>query len=315
MKNPRIVFMGTPEFAVYILQHLIAKKHQIVGVITAPDRPAGRGQKIQESAVKKYAQRKNLKILQPTNLRAEAFHQELKQLAPDIGVVVAFRMLPKSVWDLPTLGTFNLHASLLPDYRGAAPINWALINGETQTGVTTFFLDENIDTGAIIAQNQVEITQKDDAGTLHDKLMEQGALLVDNTLQMIATHNIQPKEQKPVQALKNAPKLNSSNTKVDWRQSPKAIYDFVRGLYPYPIAWTNLQNGTQVLRCKLFKVEIEDRAHQMEVGKIEVADGKFRVAVPEGFILVKEMQLPGKKRMPVQQLLNGLRLDKNAHMY
>lgn len=315
MKNPRIVFMGTPEFAVYILQHLIEKEYQIVGVVTAPDRPAGRGQKIQESAVKKYAMRKNLEILQPANLKAESFYRELKQLAPDIGVVVAFRMLPKSIWNLPAMGTFNLHASLLPDYRGAAPINWALINGETQTGVTTFFLDENIDTGAIIAQNQVGITQKDNAGTLHDKLMQQGALLVDNTLQMIAANKIQPQKQEYTQPLKNAPKLNSSNTKIDWRASPKTIYDFVRGLYPYPIAWTNLKNGEQVLRCKIHKVEVEDTAHQMKTGKIEVCNGKFKVAVPKGFIHVQEMQLPGKKRMPIDQLLNGLRLYENAHMF
>lgn len=315
MKNPRIVFMGTPEFAVHILQHLIVKKYQIVGVVTAPDRPAGRGQKIQESAVKKYAKLKNLRILQPTNLKAEAFVRELKQLTPDIGVVVAFRMLPKSVWDLPTLGTFNLHASLLPNYRGAAPINWALINGEAQTGVTTFFLDENIDTGAIITQNQVEITQKDNAGTLHDKLMEQGALLVDQTLQMITTQKIQPKKQESTQILKSAPKLDSSNTKIDWRQSPETIYNFVRGLYPYPIAWTHLKNGTQVLRCKIFKVETEEAVHQLENGKITIANGRFKVAVPKGFILVQEMQLPGKKRMPVEQLLNGLRLNENAYMY
>src|SRR5699024_9884496 len=289
MKNLRVLFMGTPQFAQHILDHLLKNKYNIIGVVTAPDKPAGRGQKMHTSAVKRFALKKDLPILQPTNLKADSFQEKLKSLHPDIAVVVAFRMLPKKVWAYPKLGTFNLHASLLPDYRGAAPINWAIINGETETGVTTFFLDEEIDTGKIIKQEEVAIDFEDNAGTLHDKLLDKGKHLVAQTIDLIEEDNITPKAQKTPKKLKSAPKLNNTNTKINWHSNLFAIHNLIRGLAPYPVAWTTFKNGKKQLRCKIFKAKPEEATHDFTIGKVIKSKKDLKVAVPHGFIHILTM--------------------------
>lgn len=314
MKDLRIIFMGTPEFAVHILKHLLAKKYHIVGVVTAPDKPAGRGQKIHTSAVKRFALKEDLSIFQPTNLKSDEFQEDLKTINPDVSVVVAFRMLPEKVWNFPKFGTFNLHASLLPDYRGAAPINWAIINGETKTGVTTFFLDEKIDTGKIILQKDVAITAQDNVGSLHDKLMCKGAEVVDKTLQSIAEDQVEAKAQSKIKNPKPAPKLNKANTKIDWSAELLDIYNLIRGLNPYPVAWSIFKNGEKEMRCKIFSVATEENTHSQPIGKVTKTKTELKVAVKSGFILIKEMQMPGKKRTSIDQLLNGLHLKENASM-
>lgn len=228
MKNLRILFMGTPEFAVHILDEILKAGHSVVGVVTAPDRLAGRGQRLHSSAVKKFAVEKDLPVYQPKNLKSEDFQKDLEIINPDIAVVVAFRMLPKMVWNYPTYGTFNLHASLLPDYRGAAPINWAIINGEEKTGVTTFFLDEQIDTGKIILQETVNIEQEDTAGSLHDKLMTKGADLVNQTLKLASENNLKAIPQSQPEEGKMAPKLDNENTRIDWSKTPEEISNLIR---------------------------------------------------------------------------------------
>lgn len=314
MKDLRILFMGTPEFAVHILDEMIKADYSVVGVVTAPDKPAGRGRRIHESAVKKFATKKSLAVYQPTNLKSESFQKDLEEINPDIAVVVAFRMLPKVVWDFPKYGTFNLHASLLPDYRGAAPINWAIINGEKETGVTTFFLDEQIDTGKIILQEKIEIKPDDTAGSLHDKLMEKGADLVIQTLNLISKQEHQATEQTLPHPKKFAPKLNNENTRIDWSKTPEEIYNLVRGLNPYPVAWAYLQNADQKLRCKIFNVQSESADHNFKVGSIIKTKNQLKIAVPGGYIYILEMQLPGKRKMPIQDLLNGLQLETDAKM-
>lgn len=314
MKKLRILFMGTPEFAVYILDQILQAGNEVVGVVTAPDKPAGRGQKMHASAVKKFALEKNLNIYQPTNLKSEEFQKDLKEINPDIAVVVAFRMLPEKVWDFPKYGTFNLHASLLPQYRGAAPINWAIINGEEKTGVTTFFLDHKIDTGAIILQKEVKITPDQTAGELHDQLMTEGAKLVNQTLDLIAKNKIQPQKQIHTDQLKEAPKLNAENTRIDWTKPGDEIKNLVRGLNPYPIAWTVFKNGEQELRCKIFEVEIEKTDHSHESGKVFVSKKEFKIAVSDGNVKILEMQLPGKRKMKIKDILNGLQIEENAIM-
>lgn len=314
MKDLRILFMGTPEFAVHILAHLLDRGHTIIGVVTSPDKPAGRGRKLKASAVKQFADKKELPVYQPKNLKSDDFQKKLKSINPDIGVVVAFRMLPKKVWDFPRLGTFNLHASLLPDYRGAAPINWAIINGESQTGVSTFFLNETIDTGTIIDQKTEKITPRDNAESLHDKLMEKGAQLVDKTLQHIEENDLHLQVQPKNKPVKSAPKLNKANTRIDWTADPGDIYNFIRGLDPYPAAWTILQNGEKKWRCKIFKIRTEKHNHEWPIGKVVKTGKTLKVAVKNGFVEIGEMQLPGKKKMPVKPLLNGLDLKENATM-
>ncbi|QLE02224.1 methionyl-tRNA formyltransferase [Galbibacter sp. BG1] len=311
----RIVFMGTPDFAVATLKDILKAGYEVVGVITAPDRPAGRGRKLQQSAVKTFALENNLKVLQPTNLKDDEFLKELKALNANLQVVVAFRMLPEMVWKMPPLGTFNLHASLLPDYRGAAPINWAIINGETKTGVTTFFIDEKIDTGAVILQEAVAIEKTESAGSLHDKLMELGAKVVVKTLQKIetntATTTVQPKEKD----LKTAYKLNKENTKIDWNQDTDSIYNLIRGLSPYPTAWSYLKNAeNDPVNVKFYEVEKDVKPHKRAPGAIIVENSKVLVATINGFIILKEIQLPGKKKMPIKDILNGYTFDENAKM-
>lgn len=306
--------MGTPGFAVGILESMLHSGKQIVGVITAPDKPAGRGRKFLPSAVKKFALSKNLRLLQPTNLKDESFLKELKSLKANIQVVVAFRMLPKVVWQMPEFGTFNLHASLLPQYRGAAPINWAIINGETKTGATTFYIDEKIDTGAIIASKEISIGHRETAGSLHDKLMELGGKLVLETLELIEQDLAEPKPQPTAQDLKDAPKLTPDNTRINWRNTGKKIDAFIRGLTPYPTAWTILHNGTENLKIKIYAAHYEVADHDLEPGKLISSKKELKVACIDGYIFIDEIQLPGKRRMDIFSLLNGYTLEDNAHV-
>lgn len=314
MRELRIVFMGTPEFAVGILASLIAERRNIVGVITAPDRKAGRGRKLQASAVKEYAQTQGLTIFQPTNLKDEAFLNSLKALNANLFIVVAFRMLPKEVWAMPKYGTFNLHASLLPNYRGAAPINWALINQETTTGVTTFFIDENIDTGNIILSSKISISENENAGTLHDKLMDLGATLVLETLIQIENNSVISTKQDTNTSICEAPKLDSENTRIDWGKSAKSVDAVIRGLSPYPGSWTQLYNGQDELKVKIFSAKPIDEMHTMEIGKVIANKIELKIAVKNGFLQLEEIQLPGKRKMKVKDLLNGFIFAADAKM-
>lgn len=312
MTDLRIVFMGTPDFAVGILNALCKEGYPIVGVITAPDRPAGRGRKLNQSAVKKYALEHNLKVLQPTNLKQPEFLEELKGLNANLQIVVAFRMLPKVVWQLPELGTFNLHASLLPEYRGAAPINWAIMNGETKTGATTFFIDEKIDTGAIILQDEIPILPNEDAGELHDRLMDLGAHTVLNTVARIKEGNLSTTIQQNTNDLKLAYKLDRETCKINWNLPLEKIHNHIRGLSPYPAAWSTLFMNDEDLVVKIYKVEIEKTKHKLQPGELIFDKKELRVAAKDGFIKLKEIQLQGKKRMATEAVLNGLSLPKNA---
>ncbi len=302
--------MGTPDFAVANLKALIDDQQNIIGVITAPDKPAGRGKKIQQSAIKRYAVEQNLNILQPTNLKDENFLLDLKNLNADLQIVVAFRMLPEKVWDMPELGTFNLHASLLPQYRGAAPINWAIINGEKATGVTTFFLQHEIDTGNIIFQEKVQITDDMDAEDLHDQLMDLGAKLVVETVHQIENTNIITKPQKNFNKndLKAAPKIFKADCKINWDQSIVTIHNHIRGLSPYPTAWTRLNNKS----LKIFKGKKELIHHSNKIGTI-VTDHKtfLKITVKEGYYSLLELQLEGKKRMNIENFLRGFQNQKD----
>ena len=309
-ENMRIVFMGTPDFAVASLRALVEKNHNIVGVITAPDKPAGRGRKIRTSSVKQYALEKGLTLLQPTNLKDPSFLDQLESLKADLQIVVAFRMLPEAVWKMPPLGTFNLHASLLPEYRGAAPINWAIINGETRTGVTTFFINEEIDTGAIIQQKEVEISQNETAGDLHDKLMEVGSILVLETVELIAQGSVEPLEQKSAR-FKPAPKLNKENCRIDWTQPLESVYNQIRGLSPYPAAWTLLSTKKGKTECKILEASMLMGDHDQEPGKITASRKEIRVAVQKGYILVEKLQLSGKRKMDAISFLNGFEFSSD----
>lgn len=311
----RIVFMGTPDFAVATLKSLVDHGYNIVGVITAPDKPAGRGQKLNESAVKTYALSKGLTILQPTNLKDPDFIDELKALHANLQIVVAFRMLPEVVWNMPKYGTFNLHASLLPNYRGAAPIHWAIINGETKTGVTTFFIDEKMDTGAIILQEEIGIEPDETVGSLHDKLMDLGSELVVKTVELIEKGTVSTVIQPKSEHLKTAYKLNKDNCKIDWEQPLDAIYNKIRGLNPFPSAWCYLKNGEDQLTIKLFGVGKELEQHAFQPGKVIADKTTLKIAVKGGFILVHEIQLPGKRKMDIKSLLNGFQLLEDAKMF
>ncbi len=314
MKNLRIIFMGTPLFAVATLKTLVEEDYNVVAVITAPDKPAGRGRKLQQSDVKKYAQSQNLPILQPTNLKDTSFLEELKTYNANLQIVVAFRMLPRSIWELPKYGTFNLHASLLPNYRGAAPINWAIINGENKTGVTTFFIDENIDTGAIILKEEVIIEPTETAGELHNKLMDVGSKLVLKTVQQIENDMVTTTIQKTEKIFKKAPKLNKNTCKINWNESAENIYHFIRGLSPFPTAWGILENNKQTIPIKIYNAEKEIQAHQLEIGKIIVENRNLKVAVKNGFIHLKEIQFPGKRKMHIKDVLNGYIFEATAKM-
>lgn len=317
MNNLRIVFMGTPGFATESLQALINNGFNVVGVITAPDKPAGRGQKLTQSPVKELALKLGLKVLQPVNLKDSAFIEDLKSLKPDLQIVVAFRMLPESVWSLPPKGSFNLHASLLPQYRGAAPINWAIINGETETGVSTFFLKHEIDTGNIILQKKVPILPDDTAGSVHDKLMMTGADLVVETAKAIAAGNVKetPQDNLDASTLKNAPKIFKDDCKIDWNNPASDIYNKVRGLSPYPTAWTNLSlpDDTEIGLKIFFTKVISNKT--LKPGETR-CDGKKSILAGTATtdIELTDIQLAGKKRMPIEELLNGFRWQNGAKL-
>ena len=316
MKSLRIVFMGTPEFAVGVLDAIVKeKKHEIVGVITAPDKPAGRGQKVKYSAVKEYALENKLRLLQPVNLKDQDFLTELKSLNATLQVVVAFRMLPAVVWQMPELGTFNLHASLLPNYRGAAPINWAIINGETKTGVTTFFIDDKIDTGAMILSKEILISENESAGELHDKLMELGQGTVLETLDLISKDKVETTIQQDSAEIKTAYKLDRDNCKIDFSKDIHAIYNLIRGLSPYPASYCFIKDAENEWNVKIYEVckEIED--HNLTTGLIISNKKEIRIAVLGGFLNLKSLQFPGKKRMEARELLNGMGFSEEAKAF
>ncbi len=312
MEKLRIVFMGTPDFAVGILKTLLTASYNVVGVVTAVDKPAGRGQKIHYSAVKQFAIENNLKLLQPVSLKSADFLDELATLNANLQVVVAFRMLPEAVWKMPELGTINLHASLLPNYRGAAPINWAIINGETQTGVTTFFIDDKIDTGAIIKSNPIAIDTNIDAGTLHNQLMRLGSKTVLETLELIANQKVIPTIQEDNPNLKTAYKLHKENCRINWQESGETIKNLVRGLSPYPSAWTVFIDGEKIWDVKIEACSFIEEVHDFKAGKIFTTKKELKVAVKNGYICLNKVQFPGKKKMLVHELLNGIQFSENA---
>ncbi|WP_298511011.1 methionyl-tRNA formyltransferase [uncultured Kordia sp.] len=312
MRDLRIVFMGTPDFAVATLKALLDANYNVVGVITAPDKPAGRGRKLHQSAVKKFALEHNLNVLQPTNLKRKSFVAELKALNANLQIVVAFRMLPKVVWQMPEYGTFNLHASLLPNYRGAAPINWAIINGETKTGVTTFFIDEKIDTGAMIFQEEIDIDPTENAGSLHDKLMNVGSGLVVKTVQQIEKDEVTTTIQPNSEDVKTAYKIHKETCKIDWTDTIDNIYNKIRGLSPYPASWTTLYNGEDTYNIKIYEVAKVLESHSIPVGSVISTKKEVKIAVKEGYIIVSILQLPGKRSMEISALLNGFTFEKEA---
>lgn len=311
--------MGTPDFAVEALRCLVEGGYNVVGVITMPDKPAGRGHQIQYSAVKQYAMKQHLPLLQPEKLKEEAFVEDLREWKADLQIVVAFRMLPEVVWNMPRLGTFNLHASLLPQYRGAAPINWAVINGDTETGITTFFLQHAIDTGEVIQQVRVPIADTDNVEVVHDKLMILGGRLVVETVDAILGGTVKPvaqEEMAVIGELRPAPKIFKETCRIDWDQPVKRIYDFIRGLSPYPAAWCELLDpvGTAVV-VKIFETEKLSETHSLTSGTI-LTDGKtyLKVAAVDGFISIHSLQFPGKKRLKTEELLRGFRWNEAYRM-
>ncbi|WP_188051115.1 methionyl-tRNA formyltransferase [Flavobacterium sp. GP15] len=315
MEKLRIVFMGTPEFAVGILDTILKNNYEVVGVITAADKPAGRGQKIKYSAVKDYALANNLPLLQPTNLKDEGFLSELKALQANLQIVVAFRMLPKVVWEMPSLGTFNLHASLLPNYRGAAPINWSIINGETKTGVTTFFIDDKIDTGAMILSSELAIQESESAGNLHDRLMELGSHTVIDTLKLIEKGNVATIIQKEDSDIKTAYKLNKENCKIDWTKSALEINNLIRGLSPYPSSWCFFADKNEEWNVKIYEANLINEEHQYAIGSIICTKKEMKIAVKDGFIQILQLQFPGKKKMSTSELLNGISFSEEAKVH
>ena len=312
-KKLRIVYMGTPDFAVAPLRRLVEEGYNIVGVVTMPDKPAGRGLHMQASAVKRYAVEAGLPVYQPEKLKDPQFVETLRSLAPDLGIVIAFRMLPEIVWAMPHLGTFNLHASLLPQYRGAAPINWAIINGEKESGVTTFLLNHEIDKGAILCQQRVAIDEEDDAGTLHDKLMNAGTDLVIETIERIASGAIAPVDQQAIepQVVRDAPKIFKETCRIDWSASCDTVRNLVRGLSPYPAAWSELhKESASPIGVKIFRVHAETcPADRLPAPGTLVTDGRtfMKVACADGYLFLDELQLAGKKRMAVADLLRGFK--------
>ncbi len=308
----KIVFFGTPEFATHILDGIVQSHHEVVGVVTVADKPAGRGRKLQESHVKQYAVDAGLKVLQPKNLKKEDFTDELRSLGADLFVIVAFRMLPKAVWNMPVLGTFNLHASLLPQYRGAAPINWAVINQELKSGVTTFFIDDKIDTGAMILQNECPLEPKETAGSLYEKLMQLGRKLTLETIDIIADGNVETQIQTDHGNLKDAPKLTAENIRIDFDKSAHEVDAMVRGLFPFPIAKAILSNEGEKLQIKIFETSIVDKPHKMQPGSIVLKNKEIMVACSQGFVVLEKLQLPNKKAMDAKSLLNGFSFSADA---
>ena len=310
-KDLRIVYLGTPEFAVAPLKKLVEQNYNIVGVVTNPDKPAGRGQKIQESAVKQYAKSVNLNILQPVKFKDPEFLFQLSKLKADLQIIVAFKMLPEIVWSMPRLGTFNLHASLLPHYRGAAPINWAIINGEKVTGLTTFFLKHEIDTGNIIYREEVPIEETDNAGLLHNKLMHKGADLVIKTVDAIIAENYPQLNQNDLissnEIIRIAPKIFKDDCQINWNNEINSIYNHIRGLSPYPAAWTELKNSKEeTAQLKIFETIKELSNHSKPIGTIITDEKTFlKIAVDGGFISIQKLQQAGKKALQIDEFLRG----------
>lgn len=302
--------MGTPEFALESLRQIIAEGFRVVCVITAPDKPAGRGKKIKESAVKKYALSKDIPVLQPVNLKDKSFLEQLKAYRPHLNVVVAFRMLPETVWAMPPEGTINLHASLLPDYRGAAPINRAIMNGESLTGVSTFFIEKEIDTGNLILQREVPVTFQMNAGELHDLLMTEGAKLLTKTLELILRGEIKPSPQPKKKNPKTAPKIHPGDCKIPWKKDVLIIYNHIRGLSPYPGAWTEVKTGDhKKIIIKILAAEVLLESHNYPVGTLIALGKSVKIAVNKGYINIIELQVPGKRRMFIKDFLLGNSID------
>ena len=308
-RDKKIVFMGTPQFAVEALKKINESNHQIVGVVCPPDKPSGRGHKLKYCEVKQYALSQNLKVLQPEKLKSSKFLSDLKNLNADLFIVVAFRMLPKEVWSIPKYGTFNIHASLLPQYRGAAPINWALINGEKKTGVTSFLIDEKIDTGAILLYEECVIGKNENVGELHDRLMLMGAELTIKTCEGIFNNKIEPRVQQNTPKLKNAPKLFKSDCKIDWSKSSLEIYNHIRGLSPYPVAWTNIISNNESKTIKIFNADFTLVNHKKEIAEIDINKNSLKIYTKDGFINILEIQIAGKKKMDIQSFLNGININ------
>lgn len=307
MKSLKVVFFGTPEFAKTALAAIHQSNHEVVGVVTVADKASGRGQKINQSAVKMYAVENNLNILQPEKLRSSEFLDEIKSLNADVFVVVAFRMMPKILFEMPELGTFNLHASLLPDYRGAAPINYAIINGEEKTGATTFFINEKIDEGNILLQEEIQILPDENAGSLHDRLMEVGAKLIVKTLDGLSENSITEKPQPQVEHPKNAFKIFKEDTRIDFTKTSKEVHQFILGMSPYPAAFTTLKIGEEEKGLKIYGGKFEIADHRKASGTSDISKGEFKIYTKDGIYYPLELQLEGKKRMNVKDFLNGFR--------
>ncbi len=303
----KIVFFGTPDFAAGVLQEILHSPHHVAGVVTTPDKPAGRGRKLRPSAVKRLAVEKQLPLLQPAKLKDPDFLEKLRAWNADVFVVVAFRILPRAVWEMPPLGTFNLHASLLPDYRGAAPINWAIINGEKQTGVTTFFIDDRIDTGEIIAQIPVDIAPDETAGTLHDKLMHTGARLTLQTLDMLAAGKVETRKQAHIPSPHPAPKLTKENTRIRWNRPAAEIERLIRGLSPYPGAWTQAVRKNQAEKWYIYSAGIDNNRPDLPPGTAVLAKKTLKIAAADAWIVPKILKPQAKKAMLAKDFLNGIR--------
>ena len=307
MKPLKIVFFGTPDFAAHTLKAIHESMHEVVGVVTVADKASGRGQKINESPVKKFAVENQLPVFQPEKLRNTEFLQKMKDLNADLFVVVAFRMMPKMLFEIPPMGTFNLHASLLPDYRGAAPINYAIINGEKVTGATTFFINEKIDEGNILLQEEITVDDNENAGSLHDRLMEMGGGLIVKTLDGLSNGTITEMPQPHRDFPKNAFKIFKEDTRINWNQTSKKIHDFVRGMSPYPCAFTTLNIGSESKGLKIFAGKYEIQNHQKEAGTLDISKTECKIYTQDGIYWPTEVQLEGKKRMFVKDFLNGFR--------
>lgn len=307
MKSLKVVFFGTPEFAKTALAAIHQSHHEVVGVVTVADKASGRGQKINQSSVKVYAVENNLHVLQPEKLRNPEFLDQIKSLNADVFVVVAFRMMPKVLFEMPELGTFNLHASLLPDYRGAAPINYAVINGEEKTGATTFFINEKIDEGNILLQEEIDILQDENAGSLHDRLMEMGAKLIVKTLDGLSENSITEKPQPNVEHPKNAFKIFKEDTRIDFSKNSKEVHQFILGMSPYPAAFTTLKIGEEEKGLKIYGGKFEISDHGKTPGTLDISKNEFKIYTKDGIYFPLELQLEGKKRMNVKDFLNGFR--------
>jgi methionyl-tRNA formyltransferase len=307
MKSLKVVFWGTPEFAKTALEAIHQSHHEVVGVVTVADKASGRGQKINQSPVKIYTSENNIPVFQPEKLRNPEFLEELRKLDADVFVVVAFRMMPKVLFEMPKMGTFNLHASLLPDYRGAAPINYAVINGEEKTGATTFFINEKIDEGNILLQEEIPVLENENAGSLHDRLMEMGSKLVVKTLDGLAENSIIERPQPEVEHPKNAFKIFKEDTRIDWTKNSKEVHQFILGMSPYPAAFTTLKIGEEEKGLKIYNGKFEVSDHGKAIGSLEISKNEFKIYTKDGMYFPSELQLEGKKRMNVKDFLNGFR--------